>query len=232
MSDPEINWPSPPTASDEAAATLYSARVDFELQRRLKSLDRLSIEQQSNLTERTQALQAEDRLREAVQNAYLNSSAQAVDRSVKRAELVVKTAAAIASVQTGLTALYYGADRAKEIPTHVMVPMIAIACSIGLAAGYLGFLGRKVIEGNPLVASLAPKQQAARLSLYINWVNAAVFARAALLRLSVVALALGTGLMPIALIRDPPKLIYVVASLIAIIVLAVEIRRGRATGKS
>lgn len=220
------SWPTPPAGVDGGAETLFKARVEFEIERRLKELDAISAERISNSAKEIQAVQAEDRLREAVQSAYLTSAAQAVDRSVKRAELVVKTAATIGTVQTGLTALFYRDSTTQTIPAHVMIPMIAIACSIGLAAGYLGYLGKRTIDGDPLVASMAPKQQAARLSLYIAWINTTVFARVALLRLAVLALSLGIGLMPTALIPDPPLWIYVTAGLVAGVALLVEVCRA------
>lgn len=220
------SWPIPPHGVNEGAETLFKAQVEFELQRRLKELEAASAERSSSLSKETQAVQTEDRLREAVQSAYLTSAAQAVDRSVKRAELVVKTAATIGTVQTGLTALFYRDKTAQAIPAHVMAPMIAIACSIGLAAGYLGFMGHKTINGNPLLASMAPKQQATRLSLYIAWINTTVFARAALLRLAVIALSLGIGLMPTALIPDPAPWIYLIAGLVAIVAIVIEVCRA------
>lgn len=145
-------------------------------------------------------LEAEYRLREAVQAAYLDVAKATIDRMLRRAENLGRSAAAIGTAYSAILGINYAADGPK-LPAVALLPTALFAVSIFFVAINLGWITESQSVGKPLRWGISPIVQHKRLAEYIAWVNGTASGRAWALRTAIVSLALGVFSSPVAFIE-------------------------------
>jgi len=148
-----------------------------------------------------QQVAAEDRMREAIHDAYISVAVATLDRMLKRADTVVRIAGAVGTLYTAVLGLAYTYDKDAAFSTWIMLPAVMFAVSLILSATYIGYVGASTTSFQPLATGLSSELQHRRLSDLMNWVNTIALKRAWALRTSIAALAVGLGSAPVAYLK-------------------------------
>lgn len=148
-----------------------------------------------------QQVLAEDRLREAIHNAYIDVTRTSAERMLQRADSVLRVAAAIGTVFTTVLGLLVAVD-GRRISAWAFLPTSLIAASMVLAAFYLGYVSTRSEVAQPLKSSLSAQVQHARLAEYVSWVNRLALRRVWALRLAILTLGVAVASMPIAYVTE------------------------------
>lgn len=145
------------------------------------------------------AAQAEDALRFAVQQAYLDVGKGVLDRSLARANFVTAAGGTIGTLYTGLLALVFASQEghAASLPPSGLVPAVFLGLASALSATYVGFLKSGEVGISVLPKGSAPALQEERLISFLGWVAAGAIQRAWALRIAVICLGLGVALIPL-----------------------------------
>lgn len=143
-------------------------------------------------------VEAEDRMRESVHDAYISIAVATLDRMLRRADSVIRVAGAVGTIYTAVLGLVYAYDRNAVFSGWILLPAIMLAISLVLSATYIGYATASTTKFQPLATGLSAELQHRRLSDLMAWVNTIAMRRVWALRTSIVALAIGVGSTPIA----------------------------------
>jgi len=143
-------------------------------------------------------LATEVALVKAIHDSYLEVTKASLERSLKRAEFLTATIAAISGTYTTLLGLVYGiGDGQTPLPGRGMIPVAFLGAALVFAAFYVAFLRRSVTRRNLLPSGIGGRLSEYRLKTFMDWMFSGVLARAWALRASVVSFGVGVALLPL-----------------------------------
>jgi hypothetical protein len=183
---------------------------------------------------------------QAAFQAYLDAAKETLARSLSRAELVVKSAAAVGTVYTAVLAVAFRGSGRPQLPAVALWPTVFLAASLFLAAIYVGFvnrpggtarsLGYPVTHAKAASPAETDRNRAAATyevlharhqQHFVAWAIEPALRRAWALRTGIVCLGMGMLLLPlpfIAFSASQRRTIPVAACLLfAVVVAAVEL---------
>jgi hypothetical protein len=145
------------------------------------------------------ALAADMTLLEAVHGSYLAVAQSSLDRAVQRATYVATAAGAIGTLYTAVLAARY--TTSHEAPARSVIPALFIGAAVAFSVWYMAFLRGYTRNQQLLLSGTGGSVAETRLLDFMEWSFSGVLARAWSLRVSVISLALGLGLLPIGLVQ-------------------------------
>lgn len=190
------SWPEPGDVgakTDEARLAQYQAQLDHVT---------AEAEAQHAVVEARQEL--DDARATAMWTSLTTIATGEVERARSNADLVQKAAAAIATLYTGALGLVFSAS-GSTLPLRGLLPVVFLGLAVVLSTVYLAYRPRGLGElttPNPNRGSAEDEAQA-RFTLVVNYVDSVVSPRVGALRSSVVALAVGLVLLPVAFVAAP-----------------------------
>lgn len=170
-------------------------------------------------------LEAEYRLREAVQAAYLDVTKATIDRMLRRAEHLGTSAAAIGTAYSAILGINFAANGPK-LPAVALLPATLFAISVFFVAINIGWITKSESVGRPLRWGTSPVVQHDRLAEYISWVNRTAARRDWALRTAIVSLALGVFSSPVAFIDIDEKFVAILSLSLLVAWIAAEALRA------
>jgi hypothetical protein len=169
------------TNLDKPAAAL--ARYQAELAAHQKRLD-------ARAATATAVKDAEEESFSAYAEAIIGVAKESVDRARAGAEIVQKSAAAIAGLYTGVLGFSFSVTE-QPFPSRGLAPLVLLGLAIVLSTAYLSYLTRgRAFAGAFDPSSVARVNTTRRLNGFVDWTRAIVGRQSYLLRASVIALAL------------------------------------------
>ena len=178
----DSGFPDPPTSgidADTAALEKYKA----ELAATQKQLD-------DDAAAIKGVRDAESTAFAAYTDAILEVAKGSVERARAGAEIVQKSAAAIAGVYTTVLGVAFSVTE-NPFPSRGLAPLILLGLSIVLSTAYLSYLtNSRALAGGFTSSSLPRVNIMRRVGGFVDWTRAITRRRSYLLRASIVALAL------------------------------------------
>lgn len=209
-------WPVPHSPS--ARDSLYKARLDqiaaeaearharsLEVLKAELALEKASVEHE--LAESAALAEADREAAAAEDSADRASSASYVaavmevakgshERTRSSAEFVQKAATAIFGLYTGALTLSFSVT-AAPLPVRGILPSVFLGLSVVLASAYLAYLTRGGAVPDPEHARGREQAELERARTYVTWTRDSTMVRVWMLRASVIALAVGTIVLPL-----------------------------------
>ena len=170
-------------------------------------------------------LEAEFRLREAVQAAYLDVAKATIDRMLRRAEHLGTSAAAIGTAYSAILGINFAAGGPK-LPPIALLPAALFAGSIFFVAINVGWITKSESVGRPLTWGTSSVVQHKRLAEYISWVNSTATRRDWALRTAIVSLALGVFSSPVPFLDVSARIVAIPCVILLVAWTAVEVIWG------
>lgn len=196
-------WPPLPKTDQHAdrdlSISLFEAQLTDVVNSRNAEYAATAGREAAEVAAKAQALAAEDRLREAIHAAYLDVAKSALDRMLKRADLIVTIAAGAGTIYATVLGLAYSAE-SRPISITAVVPAMFLALALAMGAYYSGFVSGGMRRGMPLASGTSAQVQHRRMAEFIRWVNITALERSWALRTAILCLFLGTFTMPVAFI--------------------------------
>lgn len=225
-------WPSIPandsTTAHDFALALYQAQLSDLVNQRNAEYQGMVAREARDASRSDQAVTSEDRLREAVHAAYLDVAKSALDRMLKRADMLVTIAAGAATIYTAVLGLAFSAD-VRPIAPVAALPALFLALALVMSAFYSAFVSRRVRHGMPLASGTSAKVQHRRLAEFVAWVNGTALDRGWALQSAILCLFVGTVSMPIAFVDRGQDAYAVAVILLAALGTAVLIRANHSS---
>lgn len=232
-------WPEPPAVApgdprSDFEKIRYQAQVQVALAQQQADDDARKATAAADVETAKAAWAAEYAHRQAVDNAYLDVTKGAIDRAQARAQFIQTAAASIATVYAGILALSFKVEGTspgtQALPVQGILPTVFLGLAIVLVTVYLGWIGRQRAEAGPQPGASLLQDQERRVDAFIEWASALIVPRLYFLHASIVSLAIGVSLLPLAYIRMPVQAILVVGIAAAIVVFAAPEAFHRVSG--
>lgn len=204
------SWPPLPelTAGDpqaEVKKILYQAQVQLALARRQAGDDARKATRAADDDREHAAWDAEYTNRQAVDTAYIDVTKGAIDRAQARGQFIQTAAAAIGTAYAAVLALSFKVDGtgsgATALPVQGIVSTAFLGLAIVLATVYVSWISRHGDAPGPQAGASLVQDQAERRKAFINWATPQIASRLYYLHTSIVALAIGVALLPLAYVR-------------------------------
>jgi hypothetical protein len=186
-----LDWPDPPAdGAPSSAQKVFEAQVGA----RGRRID-------AAIARRTANLDADIAQNAEFQKALLDVAKGGIDRSRANAETVQKAAGAIGTIYTGILGVTFSVT-SRPLPARGVLPAVFLGIAVALSTAYLAYMSRRedMSENTLAAGKTGLAGQFERVSFLLRWVRRTVRRRAWLLRSSVVGLALGVVLLPVAFI--------------------------------
>lgn len=168
-------------------------------------------------------VESEDRMREAIHDAYISIATSSLDRMLRRADTVLRVAGVAGTIYTAILGLAFTYAKAS-FTVWVLLPAILLALSLVLGATYVGYVKVTPLTFHPLASGLTENVQHKRLSDLIGWVNSVSLRRAWALRSSIAALGIGVASMPIAFLDEHQKTTGIITLVVSAVWVLMEFR--------
>lgn len=121
----------------------------------------------------------------------------AVARAAAGAEFVRNAATGIVAIYQLILGLAFGlAAGQKALPISGLLPAVFLGLAITFASAYMAWLSRAPAVPAPVPAAALSVYEARRLNAFTDWVSKLVLDRAYALHAAVLALGVGTALLP------------------------------------
>lgn len=134
----------------------------------------------------------------------VETASASIDRARSGAQLVQTSSTAIAGLYTGALSLVFVAGN-NPLPVRGLAPTVFLGLAVVLAAAYVAFLtrGRGVAQPQFDETYSTFDRLFVSAGMFIEWTQITVRKRQGLLRASIVSLAMGVFLLPIAFVTLP-----------------------------
>lgn len=128
--------------------------------------------------------------------AVLDVAKGSHERARGSAEFVQKAATAIFGLYTGALTLSFSVTEAP-LPVRGLLPSVFLGLAVVLATGYLAYLTRGGSVPDPQHAQGREQAELERVRTFVVWTRNSTMVRVWMLRASVIALAVGTIVLPL-----------------------------------
>ena len=183
---PPDPWPSyPPTddAHGDMAKALYDVRLKQHTAEDDQFLELARLRHETDIA-----------LMRGYHETVRTVAKEAIGGADRLPQLVIGSAGAIITIYTGLLGLVFAAG-GRALPARALIPALFLGGAIALATGYAAYLTKRR-ETEFATADTVWSNAAAYTNGFLAWVDAAIRARANLLRASVMALGIGLLFLP------------------------------------
>jgi hypothetical protein len=190
--DPDwAGWPEPPPDdAPTSAQKVFEAQVGARGRRIDAAIARRKANQDADIAQNAE-----------FQKALIEVAKGGIDRSRANAETVQKAAGAIGTIYTGILGVTFSVT-SRPLPTRGVLPAVFLGIAVALSTAYLAYMSRRedVTEHSLDAGRTGLAGQFERVTFLLRWVRRTVRRRGWLLRSSVIGLALGVVLLPVAFI--------------------------------
>jgi len=234
----EGRWPEIPKVARKSSKrqaefekAKYQATLDLALHERKARFDK-------ELSESLSTAQGESRRSAAMGNhytqqqeilkAFLEVGKGQLDRSLKRAELVQTTAAAMGTIYLGILGLTFAAADETPLPLAAVIPAVFLGTSFFGVAMFVGFLRDEDMNVPPSEPTLSADVASMR-DFFVDWAQRLPMLQAKWLRVGIASLGAGAATMPLPFTALPDWFVWLSAGLgaIAVGIAGVAERRTR-----
>ncbi len=205
--DDAVAWPPFPDIAPndpriEFKKILYQAQTEA-VAARYQAIQDAAKTQAAADTETSQAAWSNEYvLDQAVHSAYLDVAKAAIDRAQARAQFIQTAGAAVSTAYAAILALSYKADSTSPsghpLAVQGVFATLFLGLAIALSAVYLAYLTKHDPVPGPAATPGLDEYQNRRLDAFIQWAAVPILSRVYFLHASVISLAIGVALLPLA----------------------------------